>query len=144
MLDAKDDLNPVGPLIATSFGAAEAFKVIVKKAYGTAFSPVNELSASALDYRISEEDLELEGVAIPSEVKLGSIVQVSCGGVGMAFDYALASLANPKGELLLLDPEMLEVSNMNRYLLATVKDADRPRVNIVRDVHILRFPSLLF
>ena len=68
MLDAKDDFNPVGPLIATSFGVAEAFKVTAGKAYGIAFRPINELSASALDYEIAEEDLELKGAVIPSEV----------------------------------------------------------------------------
>ncbi len=119
-----DSPNPFGAGAAACLGAAYLFRSIFLE------DSLDEedlvLSTLDLENQPSESQLELGAVEIPS-----STVLVGLGAIGNAAMWALAR-AGSAGTIHLVDPESIELSNLQRYLLAECGDENKPKVEFVR------------
>lgn len=123
-----DSENPIGPLIGACYGSAEVFKALLNKIAKARFKPIESLTFSALDYKINQTSPD--NPSLPGEISLTACL-IGAGAIGMAVAYALASLPAVSGNLAIIDPEDVEISNLNRYTLATIGDVGLPKANVV-------------
>jgi len=64
---------------------------------------------------------------VPHLIAAAHVTVLGVGGVGSTAAHALA--ASGVGGLTLIDPDVVELSNLNRQLLFTTKDIGRPKVD---------------
>jgi hypothetical protein len=117
--------NPVGAYAAACIGIAELWKRLLISHQGifkkAVLRPQTEpLTFSTLTY------LSCSGVnpELPPTIKLGRLSVIGVGAGGGAALFTLASLEDVRGHLNLVDPDEIERSNLNRYVMADVADAD--------------------
>jgi ThiF family/Prokaryotic E2 family C len=82
-------------------------------------------------FRLDRIDAEDRVPPLPP-VELNKAVVVGCGAIGNGTIWALGR-ADVSGELHLVDPETIELSNLQRYVLATIDDVERPKVNVAAE-----------
>ncbi len=63
-------------------------------------------------------------------VNVGSLLVAGVGAVGNAALWTLARHPNVSGKALVLDPEKIELSNLQRYVLAMDADVDKEKVSV--------------
>lgn len=69
--------------------------------------------------------------AVPtSDVDLGKVLVAGIGAVGNAALWCLTRQARLTGELLLLDPEPVDLSNLQRYVLASDRDVGLSKTDL--------------
>jgi hypothetical protein len=139
---AKDDLssipssnvgNPIGAYVSACLGSGEIFK----RAFclkgdtllgaRTAYDPRHRvkrlegtLSFSALDYGINSD--HSPNPSLPEIVDVGDVCIAGVGAGGGACAYSLASVSQVVGHLILIDPDEVRISNLNRYVYALKAD----------------------
>jgi hypothetical protein len=69
-----------------------------------------------------------EGPDIP-ELNLGEFVLVGCGAIGNSVAWALGD-SRVRGVVHLVDPETIDLGNLQRYVLAERSDVGRPKVDV--------------
>ncbi|HKW76643.1 MAG TPA: E2 ligase fold family C protein [Terriglobales bacterium] len=113
--------NPYAAGAAATFATAEVFRrVFLAESQGSNFS------VSLLNFDPSlGADREL------SSSSLGDLLFVAVGAVGNAGLWALARDKKRTGRITLLDNERLELSNLQRYVLGTLDDANRNLEKVV-------------
>ena len=67
---------------------------------------------------------------LPSNIDVGRVHLVGAGAVGQAAVYALARVS-ARGTLVVVDPETITSSNLQRYVLATDRDIGRSKCSII-------------
>lgn len=115
--------NPVGAYTAACLGVAEIFKAIMAKLskrnlFNTASS--GSYIFSTLDYGFRTNRLinpTLNRVSLLRPIHL-----ISMGAINSALLYTLCSIPRIECEAFIIEPQLAEISNLNRYLLLTVKD----------------------
>ncbi len=124
----RHEQNPIGAGTAACFGASEIFKNLIPR---NNFSEYIESACfSALDYSLDKQNPE--NPLIPKEIKLGKIQIIGVGAVGSAV-LAFLDLLPIQGEINLIDFDRIEFSNLNRYLIATINDVGRSKVDVGRE-----------
>jgi molybdopterin/thiamine biosynthesis adenylyltransferase len=131
----SENQNPLGAQLSACFGVAEIFKAIFSKTLDC--NPLDVSSSESLTFSILDYALNTpstENPVLPESFHLGSIHLIGAGAIGSATAYSLRSIHGVSGALTVIDPETIEVSNLNRYLPVTAKDAieNKPKVNIVK------------
>lgn len=131
-----DDGNPIGPLAAASFAADELFKL--------AFGAVYPESARALQLAqwsgvFSLATYDFDGTS----PKMGNInidaTLVGLGGVGAGVVRAIAALKERvTGSLVLVDPDVLTIDNLNRVSYASLAAATLGRYKVDEAARVLR------
>lgn len=117
--------NPIGAGVAACFGTCEIFKNLILK---DNFSEhVESVCFSALDYSLDKQNPE--NPPLPEEVTLGKIQMIGVGAIGSAV-LAFLDLLPIQGEIDLVDFDIIEFSNLNRYLIATIDDVGRSKVDV--------------
>jgi hypothetical protein len=117
--------NPLGASAAACLAAANLFRLIFV-----------ERGDDTLDHELTFSTLDLQSRASINppnidRVQLGDAnVLVGVGAVGNAAVFALSRLKGATGTLALVDPEQIELSNLQRYVLAERSDDDRPKVEL--------------
>lgn len=127
--------NPVGAYTAATFGVAEIWKQLLVP-YAELFpgTPIRPLRGSccfsAYDYR---HDSSGPNPDLPLTVALSRLTAIGLGAGGTAAMYTLASLPDIRGEMVLVEPDEVTESNLNRLVAADAADASglRPKVEIV-------------
>jgi hypothetical protein len=109
--------NPIGAGVAAGLGVCEIFKKLIPN--NSYREQMESLCFSALDYSLNKPDTE--NPPIPTEVKLGNIQIVGIGAVGSAV-IAFLDFLPIRGNIELIDKERVEISNLNRYFIATTED----------------------
>jgi hypothetical protein len=118
--------HPFGAAVAACLAAANVFRAV--------FADV--LNGGDLDTEVDASVLGLDPVSRaplnPPLVKrdLGQIVLMGAGAVGQGAVWALVRTPVLAGNLQVVDPELLELSNVQRYVLAGMADIDRAKVAI--------------
>ena len=125
-----DRQNPIGPLVAACYGSTETFKILINKIFKTKFNPASSLTFSALDYGINRTAWHI--ASLPNKIPVDEIWLVGAGAIGTAVAYTLASLVAVSGRLIIIDPEIVDVSNLNRYVLVDITEIGLPKVNVVK------------
>lgn len=109
--------NPFGAGAAACFGVANVFRAVFAV----------QLPGSQLDSAIALSVLDLNPNALKpmnpplKEIDFGEFQLVGAGAVGNGFLWALSRLKG-KGELHLVDAELLERSNLQRYAMTAPSD----------------------
>lgn len=67
----------------------------------------------------------------PSAVSFGTVHLAGVGAVGQAAIWGLLQ-SNCEGEVVVVDPEEIEESNLQRYVLAFPEEVGRPKVKLVK------------
>ena len=62
---------------------------------------------------------------------LGYITVLGLGAIGNGITWALSQMKNTEGKITIIDPEVLEQSNLQRYIESLEHDIDEPKINIV-------------
>jgi proteasome lid subunit RPN8/RPN11 len=124
-----DSENPIGPLISASRGSAEVFKILLNKIVGSQYRPLDSAIFSALDYKINQTSWD--NPSLP-KIFLNDVLLVGAGAIGNCVAYSLASLPYGSGKLTVVDPERIDVTNLNRYVLATITELKMYKVDIIK------------
>lgn len=115
--------NPFGAAAAACFGAANAFRAV--------FS--SQLPEGALDegFALSLLNYESSPGAVNPElgpVDLGESHLVGLGAIGNGAVWALSRVPGLNGELHLVDHEEVDLTNLQRYVIATMGDVGASKV----------------
>lgn len=113
--------NPLGPGAAACIGAARIFRSVFVDEQLLGADEELTFSTLELKPRESVELPELGAVEIPA-----STVLVGLGAIGNGVLWSLAR-APVGGELHLVDPEPIELSNLQRYVMTALGDERRPK-----------------
>ena len=129
--------NPFGAGAAACFGVANVFRFIF----------AGQLPDSRLDEELSLSLLDLKpNAGEPFNpplvgIDLGEAFLIGLGAIGNGAVWALSRVPSLRGVLHLIDPEVVALSNLQRYLLAEQCDVGREKVEIaaesLRAVHDL-------
>lgn len=120
--------NPFGAAAAACFGAANAFRAV--------FS--SQLSEGGLDENVS---LSLLAYAPSSTtplnpelgtVDLGEVHLVGLGAIGNGAVWALSKVPGLSGRLHLVDHEQVDLTNLQRYVLASMSDVGASKVALAK------------
>lgn len=114
--------NRIGAGIAACLGASWVFKTI--------FLPTESAETEVTFSGYSVERGDIPGPEI-GDVDIQSAVLVGVGAVGNGTLWALLGL---RGSLHVLDPQLIELSNLQRYVLTTSEDEHRVKVDLASDV----------
>ncbi|MDI1495073.1 MAG: hypothetical protein K8823_379 [Cenarchaeum symbiont of Oopsacas minuta] len=68
---------------------------------------------------------------IPSMINLDNFAIVGCGAIGQAFALALQFATNITGKIILIDPDNVDLSNIQRYVYSFVENINEPKTNIL-------------
>src|SRR5439155_9581099 len=123
-----DHQNPVGPMVAACFGAAEIYKRLYSMRSEDA---AHSFVFSAYDYSRSIS----ANPAMPERIELSDTYIAGAGAVGMALLALLTSVPAlvATGELALVDFDILDDTNLNRCVLALLSDIGRAKLEVVTD-----------
>lgn len=113
--------NAVGASVASALAAAEVFKWLIgglPLRPGITVMPNRRLVFSTYDYQLTAGD----NPPLPSLVALDDAVVVGLGGIGSAFIAAATSLPAITGGIVLVDKDILDDTNLNRFLIARPGD----------------------
>lgn len=126
--------SPFGALAASGLAAGEAFKVSMRKlghlaasarTFDEVFSPTTEALV-----RIAPT-----GTPLPSN-RLGNVDFVSGGAITQNALFALARIPHVKGRARIIEPQDLELSNLNRYPLLRRSGVGRSKISDLTDLDL--------
>lgn len=123
-------VNPIGAYATACLGVAEVWKRLLyphRALFPTIpiFPLEQELHFSTFSYRTG---LSEPNPPLPIGIDVGHLTMVGLGAGGGATAFTLASLLELKGQLNLIEPDEIDVSNLNRYVYADSSDAGSSRV----------------
>ena len=125
---STNDENPVGALGAACFGASEVFKKLLemegcKKGWAT--NHPKQTCFSFLDYTLSSNNKNF-----PRKIAIEKTLLVGAGAVGSGFLYALSKIDNLQGDVIVLDHDTIDCTNLNRCLSYFVEDIGKPKTSV--------------
>jgi hypothetical protein len=125
---------PFGAAAAACLGAANVFRHVFRAQLPHArlddaltVSTLSLLSRPDVD-PVGAPPLNASALTAPVDVDLGEAVLVGAGAVGQGLIWTLARLPGLRGTLHVVDPEAVDASNPQRYVLATSADEGTTKV----------------
>ena len=120
---------PVGAMLAAAAAAPEALRIAITRiAAAAGREPTREFrTRPGLPARI-----DLSSRAIPAgHLDLGRVDIISGGAITNATIYALLRIPGLSGLLRVIEPETLDLTNLNRYPLARYSDLGQAKVSVL-------------
>jgi len=115
---------PLGPYIAATIGAAEAFKRLLYVNFGwNEGIMITDLAFSLFDYSLG--DNATIGPDI-TQLQLYDVAIAGCGAGGTAALYTLVSFPEVSGEINVVEPGYLKASSLGRYLMSNYTQVHAP------------------
>jgi hypothetical protein len=119
--------NPFGAGAAACFGAANVFRSVFKDQLVNGETD-NEFSVSLYNF---QKQGAVEKISIAeSPIKFNEVFLVGLGAIGNGALWALSKLNITEGNIYIIDPEKIELSNLQRYVLATQDDVDSDKIKL--------------
>lgn len=117
--------NPFGSGVAVCLGVANVFRAVFRKQLPDDAGPSESVKFSIIEYKVGKT------AKTPTlrSVSLGAVCLVGAGAIGNGAMWALTRIPI-KGSLTLVDPQDLELSNLQRYVLTTRQDEFHPKVEL--------------
>jgi hypothetical protein len=124
--------NPIGAYVAATMGVSEIWKRILSPLQShiesIIISPLSgDLFFSAFDYSQGENG---DNPVLPYNLDIARLTMIGLGAGGGATTFTLASLPNLVGIINLVDPDNIDLSNLNRYVFADYADAKTKRLKV--------------
>lgn len=117
--------NPYSAGAAAALASWRVFQVVFDKDATGKTKVLPDTSLSLLDYGFDSGESEV----LPT-VDLGEVAVVGIGAVGNPAIWAWARHKELKGKLHLIDYENIELSNLQRYCLTSLKDEGKSKVKL--------------
>jgi hypothetical protein len=118
--------NPLGAGAAACFGAANVFRALFAEQLNNA--PIDD------EWRLSLLSFEKPHTSYDnpplSRIQLGETHLVGLGAIGNGAVWALSRIPDISGKLVLVDHETVDLSNIQRYVLAFQSDVNRAKVEL--------------
>jgi len=118
--------NPFGAAAAACFGAANLFRIIFND-YLEQGDIDRHIIFSLLDFSFNKANVENPSL---SRTQLGESFLIGVGAIGNGAIWALSKLEDIEGKLHLIDPENIETTNLQRYVLCTQNDIGKSKVEV--------------
>jgi hypothetical protein len=115
--------SPFGAGAAACFAVAELFKAV----FGLPTSTLDRVEFSTFNRTLGPTS---PGVATAPYDLEGPVVLVGLGAIGNGAVWALGK-ATSSGQLHVVDPEVIELSNLQRYVMCDRSDEHRSKVDVV-------------
>jgi hypothetical protein len=125
-IGSRDSGNPFGAGAAACLGAANLFRVYFGDLLEHGGLDPNA-RVSLLNFATGDKAANEYG-RVP--VSLGLVQLAGVGAIGNAAVWALAMAQDVEGRLDLIDPETLDLSNLQRYVLVERKDVTAIKANV--------------
>ncbi|HXG43488.1 MAG TPA: ThiF family adenylyltransferase [Gemmatimonadales bacterium] len=129
-------VNPIGAYGAACMAVGEVWKRLLTPHValfpGRPIVPIDRLLRfSCFTYR--SDSPGDENPPLPSAIDVGRLTIVGLGAGGGACAFGLASLPELRGNLTTIEPDEVNLSNLNRYVFAAEADArvKRPKTDVV-------------
>lgn len=127
--------NPIGAHVAASLGAADVFKAVLRRVKGCNqldVRPSGSFVFSAFDYGFASS--ANANPPLPTSIPLGTVHLISAGAINSSVAYSLRAVPGITGKLVVIEPQEVQISDLNRYLITTANDAirRRPKVDVLR------------
>jgi hypothetical protein len=120
---------PVGALLAAVSAAPEALRAALQR---TASATGHCLSAEFDSQPGSTVSINLSNRAVPrTPLDLGRVDVISGGAITNATVYALLRVPELSADLRVIEPETLDLTNLNRYPLSRRSDEKQPKVRVL-------------
>lgn len=117
---------PFGAGASACVGVANVFRYTFRAALDDA-NLDRDLSLSLADYTVATAERH----DWPSgRANIGEVHLVGVGAIGSGAVWALRHAADVQGVLHLIDPEAVDLTNLQRYVLTTQADVGRPKVGL--------------
>lgn len=128
---------PCGALAAAALGASEAFK--------SAMHPLRRWAKDASRFddlfrHVTRATLELAPADTPCIANLGPFDFVSGGAITNSTLYVLARLPGVTGSGRIIEPQVGDYSNLNRYMLMLLSAVNQPKGWLLSSVMPPQFP----
>jgi len=120
-----DSMNPVGPLVAGTFGASEVFKIVFRGLLRGALESAS-YSLSLLNYGA----VDGSDVGLPERVNLDAVL-FGCGSIGCGFLQAVRCTPQLCGDLIAVDNGRFEIKNTFKYSMLDQKSAEQGMLKAV-------------
>lgn len=117
--DPDEAWNPVLALATACYAAARIAKVLLGNAVD---GPQQWKPFSILDFRDGVVEFDWS-----KPLDIGEVYMAGVGAVGSATLFALAAHGVARGELVLLDHDVLETKNLGRYTFFDSSEVDKPK-----------------
>ena len=143
-------VDPIGPfdsdtpghslawLAAAAIGMAEVFRCVFADELGERGrrmpqpGGLNLLTSRQVDAADGLLDAESFSALPTGSIDIGNVSLIGAGAIGQAAAFALAHL-KVSGRLQVVDPEIVTLSNLQRYLLTDATSVGASKVDLVRD-----------
>ncbi len=147
LFSVSSNQNPIGAQLAACFGVAEIFKALFSRIPGCNpldVAPIGTFVFSSFDYGLKQGSII--NPSLPGSVPLETVYFISVGAINSAAAYALRSIPGISGRLVAFESQTLEISNLGRYLLATVNDVilEKSKVELLKSFFSPPFQVLTF
>lgn len=119
--------NPFGAAAAACFGAANLFRVLFASQLSKG-DPDRSFALSLLDYQ--PNTAAPTNSELPEQLDIGDAHLVGLGAIGNGFLWSLARVAALNGSLTVVDHEAVELTNLQRYVLATQADCGKSKTEV--------------
>lgn len=127
---------PMGALAAAAIASAEPFKAIISKLLSAKgigrvydeLAPVISVSMSLGDEPLAQDP-----------ITIGELDIISGGAITNALLYALLRLPDAQAAVRVIEPERLELTNLNRYMLCRRSNVGDPKTDVLRTWQRERF-----
>lgn len=131
---------PFGAAAAACLGAANVFRHVFRAQLADAalddaltFSTLSLMSRVGVD-PVRGAKLDAHSGELPEDVDLGEAVLVGAGAVGQGALWTLARVRCLRGRLHVVDREVVDASNPQRYVLAASADAGTSKVALAHEL----------
>lgn len=118
---------PFGPYFAACLGTAEVFKMLCGRRDEDAASAV---FFSLWDGRLTASWSSLATGAEPTKLLLPPSYLIGAGAVGQAFLAPIIAFEGVQGYFVVIDDDAIDLTNLNRYLLARLRDVGCGKVDL--------------
>jgi len=120
---------PIGALLAAVSAAPEALRAALQRIASTTGHHLNVEfdTRPGRPVRIGLSD----PAVLRAPVELGNVDVISGGAITNATVYALLRVPEVSGFLRVIEPETLDLTNLNRYALSRRSDEERPKAEIL-------------
>jgi len=123
-----NSLIPCGAGVSACIGASNIFRYVFRDFipdvnYDESFS----LSLITLQIEKNESKLKIKNIDLDKSILVGF------GAIGNGVIWTLANMPIIKGELTIVEPEDIEITNLQRYVLAEERHIEKPKIKIAQE-----------